>query len=409
MNARKYILYAAAAVLLAASASSCDTGKEEPLSVAKIELPATASSSLGSAKTSFFLSVTAEGDWSIELRYPGGEGGWASVSPTTGTGSKNSIVLTVQENKDDASRTLEIVLHAAGSSPVLQIVQAGKSDSGIVDDGSGKPVNVPGHGRAYSKWLELPATSEDDAFDFFAHDMKGGDYYKNGGQRNWSCYYDYTNRVSRWVAYPLNKGLIGSGSRTDAWGYDPLVPYESQFAILNSAGYAQTYGDGSARGHQLPSADRLTYNANVSTFYATNMTPQNNSFNERIWANLEGKVRGWASSSDTLYVVTGCVVDPVLRTITDRGGRKVGVPSAYYKALLRYMPGSTVGFSGYMAVGFYLPHDASIAEGNCMDYIMSIDELEAKTGVDFFVNLSEKIPQSTADRVEAESPNNWWK
>ena len=203
--------------------------------------------------------------------------------------------------------------------------------------------------------------------------------------------------------------LIGSGKRTDQWGYDPLLPAETQFAILNSSGNAQTYGDGSARGHQLPSADRLNYNANVSTFFATNMTPQNNAFNGGIWADLESRIRGWASSSDTLYVVTGCVVDPVLRVITDRGGRRVGVPSAYFKALLRYMPSSTVGFSGYLACGFLLPHDGNIAGDSCMDYIMSVDELEQKTGIDFFVNLAEVLPKETAAKVEAERPNPWWK
>ena len=406
MSARNIILYAAAVILLAVSASSCDPGKEGPVATARIETAA--STSLGSAKTSLFLSVTAEGDWSIELRYPGGDGGWASVTPSSGTGNKNSVVLTVQENTGDDSRTLEVVLVTAAASPVLQLLQAGKS--GTVGPGTGgKPVDIEGHGRAYHKWLELPATSDQDNFDFFAHDMKGGDYYKTGGQRNWSFYYDYDNRVARWVAYPLNKGLIGSGKRTDQWGYDPLLPAETQFAILNSSGNAQTYGDGSARGHQLPSADRLNYNANVSTFFATNMTPQNNAFNGGIWADLESRVRGWASSSDTLYVVTGCVVDPVLRVITDRGGRRVGVPSAYFKALLRYMPSSTVGFSGYLACGFLLPHDGNIAGDSCMDYIMSVDALAQKTGIDFFVNLAEVLPKETAAKVEAERPNAWWK
>jgi endonuclease G len=404
MLSKNWIRFAATALLLAVSALSCDPGKEGPDSLAKIET--SASTSLGSAKASLFLSVTAGGAWSIELRYPSGAGGWASVSPSAGTGNKNSIVLTVQENTGDASRTLEVVLVTEGISPVLTIVQAGKSAGG--SDSTGKPVNIEGHARAYHKWLELPATSESDAFDFFAHDMKGGDYYKNGGQRNWSFYYDYANRVSRWVAYPLNKALIGSGSRTNKWGYDPLIPAENQFTALNSSGGDMTYGDGSTRGHQIPSADRLNYNANVSTFYATNMTPQNYDFNSGIWADLESRVRGWASASDTLYVVTGCVLDG--KTITDRGGRKVGVPSAYFKALLRYMPNSTVGFSGYMAVGFYLPHDPSIASGDCTDskYIMSIDNLEKKTGIDFFVNLSDKISKATADKVEAEAPNAWW-
>ena len=83
MSARNIIIYAAAALLLAVSASSCDPGKEGPVATARIETAA--STSLGSAKTSLFLSVTAGGAWSIELRYPSGAGGWASVSPSAST------------------------------------------------------------------------------------------------------------------------------------------------------------------------------------------------------------------------------------------------------------------------------------------------------------------------------------
>ena len=53
MSARNIILYAAAAILLAVSASSCDPGKEGPVATARIETAA--STSLGSAKTSLFL------------------------------------------------------------------------------------------------------------------------------------------------------------------------------------------------------------------------------------------------------------------------------------------------------------------------------------------------------------------
>ena len=95
-------------------------------------------------------------------------------------------------------------------------------------------------------------------------------------------------------------------------------------------------------------------------------------------------------------------------TITDRAGNKVTVPAAYFKALLRYMPSSTYGFGGYMAAGYYLPHSTSISGNSFTGYIMSIDELEQKTGIDFFVNLASVVGKDTADKIEAQSPINWW-
>jgi len=42
--------------------------------------------------------------------------------------------------------------------------------------------------------------------------------------------------------------------------------------------------------------------------------------------------------------------------------------------------------------------------------VMSIKDLEAKTGVNFFVNLPAAIGDAAAAAVEAENPNsvNWW-
>ena len=146
-----------------------------------------------------------------------------------------------------------------------------------------------------------------------------------------------------------------------------------------------------------------------NTFYATNMTPQDPSFNANIWADLEGRVRGYAVSSDTLYVVTGCMVDEGAATVKDRGGHTVRVPSAYFKALLRYHPSATQGFGGYMACGFYMPHSASIAGKDYLDYILSIDDLERKTGLVFFVNLPAQVGEENARKIKSQEPVSWWK
>jgi endonuclease G len=139
---------------------------------------------------------------------------------------------------------------------------------------------------------------------------------------------------------------------------------------------------------------------NQHTFYCSNVTPQLNEFNGGIWEKLESAVRDWSASSDTLYVVTGCIADNTCETVKDHDGQAVAVPKAYYKALLR-LKGNT-----YIGAGFYLDHTNDIADGNYKDYAMSLKDLESKTGMTFFVNL----PSDKAAAIKAEDPttNKFW-
>ena len=335
-----------------------------------------------------FMQVTATADWTISLEFPSGTSAWATVTPNTGSGSKNDIRFRYEANPGEESRQLTIVLTPGrGAAARLDVVQAGVS--------------------VYPDWLELPAMAEGDGCELFCHDMDGGKYKnKNAsGQRNWSCYWDFDDYVSLWVAYPHNSNLRGSGSRSDSWGvFDPCLPVSAQ----PNTGF--TYGGGWTRGHQIPSADRLNYAANVSTFYPTNMTPQDYDFNSGIWVQLENKVRTYATRCDTLYVVTGCLIKGSTQKSGNNTGFHVTVPTHYYKALLYYKKSSPHGSAtdGYMAAGFIYPHDSSIANGNCLDYKCSIDELETQTGVDFFPNLERRIGKAKADEIEKQAPSSFW-
>lgn len=370
------------------------------------------STSLSAGAGSVFVGVVAQGAWTLSLEYPASSSlpGWASVNPTSGTGSQNDVILSFSANDSDNVREVTLVLTPTkGAAARVTLMQAGKGEEAV----SGNY----GYDVAPMDWLELPAMVPGDGRELLVHDMAGGKYVSQAksGTRNWSCYWDYDDRVSLWVAYPLNNSLIGSGSRTDAWGLDPLLPAAQQYAITMSAsrsseGYKRYYSDPVYdRGHQLPSADRLSYKANTTTFYPTNMTPQNGPFNSNIWATLEGRVRNYAALSDTLYVVTGCQIEGSTKYVNSGDGKRITVPTHYFKALLFKGNNSATVTDGYMAVGFYLPHDTDIAGGNSNDYICSIAELEAKTGIDFFPNLAKKIGTEKAKRIEGETPNNFWK
>ncbi len=247
------------------------------------------------------------------------------------------------------------------------------------------------------KWLELPATNDERLY-FFTHDMT-----RNSQQvRNYSFYLDPDAKIAVWVAYPLNSGLIGSNTgRSDAWGLDPKVPRDYQSVIFSG------YKGGYDRGHQLPSADRYGSGINEATFYGTNMTPQLNSLNGFAWVSLETKVREWSKQMDTLYVVTGADINGATEYAYDNDDKAITVPVGYFKALLGYKKGGSIGNStgGYIAVGFYYEHkEYSTA---VMDQAISIDDLEKKLGYDFFVNLPEKVGEEVAKTIES-TIDGWW-
>ena len=373
MKTRLFGLLAAA---LAASALlfSCQPGGTDTVDVVPVlKVPRENEVAAGGSQ---FIKVMAVGSWTLSVRYASEVKDWITLNKTSDTGNA-SVDMTIAPNEAEEPRKATLVLVSGQYEITKEITQLGK-------------VTTP-----VSGWLELPALDHPEFF-FGTHSMDGGAYEsrEKSGVRNWSFYYDYDAYVSWWVAYPLNRSLRGSGSRSDDWqAMDPLLPAS---AVCNLSG--GSYGGGWTRGHQLPSADRLSEKANISTFYPTNMTPQDWDFNGDIWADLEGRVRDYAFNSDTLYVCTGADIRNSTQWSGSNGGHRAAVPTHYYKALLR-KKGST-----YSAVGYYLPHSSSISLGDFQDYVCSISDLESKTGIDFFVNLPALLGKEKALEIEDAEP-----
>ncbi len=84
----------------------------------------------------------------------------------------------------------------------------------------------------------------------------------------------------------------------------------------------------------------------------------------------------------------------------DGDSKKIAIPTGYYKALLRLSKDKQ-----YIAVGFYYDNVPN-TDTNVKNQAMSIDALETKVGVDFFINLPDDVEKS----VEAQNPKEtlWW-
>src|SRR5690606_23908231 len=125
-----------------------------------------------------------------------------------------------------------------------------------------------------------------------------------------------------------------------------------------------------------------------TTFYYTNMTAQNSSLNQGLWARLENQIRSWARNSgvDTMYVVTGAGIrdgNAPVEYVKDNRGEDVAKPKYYYKAL------AVKRGQDYYTIGFYMENKATQASAHFNSYRMTVAELERKTGHRFFPGLPE--------------------
>lgn len=382
--------------------SSCGSGGKEDALPPTVEVKTAVVEAGGYSQ---FIYVKASSSWRITITsVDGGEPvDWIIADPSSGSGDMD-VTLKVEENKSEMERSAVLTVENSAGKASKTISQKGKKPE-IKPDPDPTPEPKPNE----TGWLELPSVPA--GTDFFAHSMTIGSVKT----RNYSFIWDYDNLVAPWVAYPLCKWNMASNvKRTNAWALDPLLPESKQPVLYR--GFSKGNNGWYARGHQIPSADRLTsYESNAMTFYGTNMTPQiQEGFNGDIWATLEGMVRSWANKSDTLYVVTGCVIDykdgETVKYALDNNGKKVTVPTAYYKVVLRYMKSSTVGYSGYSACAVWLDHKVYSTKTIDSSYSMSVDDLEKRLNIDFFVNLPAKVGEETTARIEAEEPKDvaWW-
>lgn len=333
--------------------------------------------------------VRADGAWSLELDF-GGDEAWAELSHSVGTGYKSNIKLSYDANKTGASRSVYVIVSTENDAAEVRFTQT--ADGAGPDGGTADATSCG--------WMELPETKTGDGLLWGWHNMT-----LNGKtMRNYSFYFSAAHYLSYWVAYPLNSSLMGgSGMRDKNFYFDPLLPNSMQADLTIS--YRGNYD----RGHQLPARDRsASVASNTQTFYATNMTPQRSQFNQKIWQRLEARVQSWASSinpsTDTLYVVTGCTVKGSTQSTTDCAGKKMTIPTAYYKAILRYTRSS-----GYAGCAIWLDHDTDPYRTVDERDMMSIAALEEKLGIDLFVNLPAKVGDAKAAEIEAKAPtvNTW--
>lgn len=213
-----------------------------------------------------------------------------------------------------------------------------------------------------------------------------------------SCYQP-ERKVPEWVTYQLTREDLSHdvSERTEDFRPDPdLAPGQrAELADYRNSGYD--------RGHMAPAADfKRSDEAMSLTFLLSNMAPQRPNLNRGIWARLEEQVRELAQAHGKVWIFTGTLyVDANGRPAAPPdtiGPDHVAVPSYFYKAILcEHATGTHEMFA------FILPNQLAPALGEPRDYLVSVDRVEAWSGLDFFSVL----PDSEENRLEALTATQW--
>lgn len=240
--------------------------------------------------------------------------------------------------------------------------------------------------------MELPAERSDNAYPN-AVECK----IEYDGERNYTIFYDKDTYTSMWVAYPLESKHMGKLSRPSSWNYNPKIAEKDQ-VNLSITYEGSTY----RRGHLIPNGSRNGIKGmQLQTFYFTNSVPQvQTRFNDGIWNNLEQAVQSLAES-EIVYVTTGVAFSKKGETKSisyikpQSDNKSVPIPNYFYKVILRVKTNSSGVVTSASTVGFWFDNKAYT--DSYTNYAVSVDQIEAWTGFDFFTNLPDGV-EATAEK-----------
>jgi endonuclease G len=200
----------------------------------------------------------------------------------------------------------------------------------------------------------------------------------------YSLSYSRDNGGPNWVSWHLDSSWLGSAPRQDDFRADTTLP--TGWYRVQATDYS---GSGFDRGHMCPSADRtITVAANSATFLMTNMIPQLPANNQGVLANLESYSRTLVSQGNELYIISG---GQGLRFFIANG--HVAVPAQTWKVIVVLPVGSndvSRVTTSTRTIAVVVPNSGTI-NSDWRTYRVSVDQVEAITGFDFFSNVSSGI------------------
>ena len=190
-----------------------------------------------------------------------------------------------------------------------------------------------------------------------------------------------------WVMYklkPFSPNLKGNFKRPRGFKIDLLT-----FSMVTHSDYTKKNYD---RGHLAPNyAISRIYgrDAQLDTFFMTNISPQTKSFNRGIWHKLEKKAVELTNKYGEIWVVTGAIFDDLDIDLEDSF---IEIPDSFYKIFIIKIGGKL------HSISFIIPQYAKKNE-KLSKFIVSIDKIEQLTGFDFFHKLEDRLENNLESEI----------
>lgn len=194
-----------------------------------------------------------------------------------------------------------------------------------------------------------------------------------------------------WVAYHVPREAVYTVTERPAFAKDKSVPASPSPAAYTNSGLD--------RGHMAPNyAIQTRFGSAIQklTFLMTNIAPQSPALNRGVWKDVEHRIAElWTARYGEIWVIVGAIGNSnnPQYIISEH----IEVPEKFYQII--------VAQEGYDVRAMALVFDQDVEWGHwAARSLVSIDELESMTGLDF---LSE-LPSFIQAPLEAELPSRLW-
>lgn len=194
-----------------------------------------------------------------------------------------------------------------------------------------------------------------------------------------------------WCAYHVNKDSIYEVGNRPAFTFDRAVAGAPRPGDYTNSGYD--------RGHMAPNyaiVTRYGEREQRKTFLTTNIAPQSPALNRTVWRNLEHRIADlWTARYGEIWVIVGCY--SALGANEVIAGTGIDVPERFYMVVTAQEGLDIRAFAVDVPQGIGWDDYAS-------RYLVTIDELEKRTGLDFLADLPEFIQSP----LESDLPSRLW-
>lgn len=218
--------------------------------------------------------------------------------------------------------------------------------------------------------------------------------------------------IPRYVSYHMKEhpGALGKAPKRPPWFTEKtlfdrgLAPSDATYRY--SRAFRSQNPNWYVRGHLAMKyhAFRISKEADWNTHTLLNAVPQRAQFNSTIWLDMEKNTAKWADMHGEVWILTGPIfnIKPPTAWIGEprKGEVLAAAPDALFKIVVKEIENKLD------VLAFIYPQEHrsySNSSYNHAQWLVSVDEIEKQTGLDFFPNIDdaqeEELEKTTATAI----------